>query len=360
MAITIPTVDEFTESTVMLVIREIAEYICGDNGLVAQINNNDITGFTSSYTNNVLKIDATKGDGSTLPVCNVTIEGGSSTGNPYPTGVSGTVGSDGNITFNITMSSGSPLTTTINMNYFASTADLSDLQEQVTGLALTSSGNTMSINGTSAPIVNSISGEVVNGNLKLIINGVTGSDIPLPESKMKTINVSGNIDYVNETIECNPIEVNSVGEIIIGANQIVPKSTCEISGYYVYGECGISSVNLSASGVSISSLFSINAYRIEQSNATIEINTTINDFNLEDGTYRLLIDVITGSSAVYIRKNPIYKDDLSEYIEFNVKNKVATINYSTSIDLSKYYITTSNPYTFNKVFILFDRIIKVN
>ena len=159
MAITIPTVDEFTESTVMLVIREIAEYICGDNGLVAQINNNDITGFKSSYTNNILKIDATKGDGSTLPVCNVTIEGGgSSTGNPYPTGVSGTVGSDGNITFTITMSSGNPLTTTINMNYFASTADLSDLQEQVTGIKPTVTTNlesspptiTVSVNGTSS------------------------------------------------------------------------------------------------------------------------------------------------------------------------------------------------------------------
>lgn len=179
MAITIPTVDEFTESTVMLVIREIAEYICGNNGLVAQINNNDITGFTSSYTNNVLKIDATKGDGSTLPVCNVTIEGGSSTGNPYPTGVSGTVGSDGNITFTITMSSGSPLTTTINMNYFASTADLSDLQEQVTGLALTSSGNTMSINGTSATIVNSVTGSVSGGNLTIGVNGINSSPIEI-------------------------------------------------------------------------------------------------------------------------------------------------------------------------------------
>ena len=137
MAITIPTVDEFTESTVMLVMREIAEYICGNNGLVAQINNNDITGFTSSYKDNVLKIDATKGDGSKLPVCNVTIEGGgSSTGNPYPTAVSGTVGVDGNIKFTISMSSGSPLTTTINMNYFASADDFSDLQEQVTELKL--------------------------------------------------------------------------------------------------------------------------------------------------------------------------------------------------------------------------------
>lgn len=189
MTITIPTVDDFTESTVMLVMREIVEYICGDNGLVAQINNNDITGFKSSYTNNILKIDATKGDGSTIPVCNVTIEGGgSSTGNPYPTGVSGTVGGDGNITFTITMSSGSPITTTINMNYFASADDLSDLQRRITGLKLTSSGNTMSINGTSAPIVNSISGSVSNGNLKISVNGIESVDIPLPKTSPIEIN----------------------------------------------------------------------------------------------------------------------------------------------------------------------------
>ena len=126
MVITQPTIDDFSDTTVMRVIRKIVNYICSDSGLVAQINDNDITGFTSSYTDNVLKIDATKGDGSKLPVCNVTIEGGgSSTGNPYPTAVSGTVGVDGNIKFTITMSSGSLLTTTININYFASTADLS-------------------------------------------------------------------------------------------------------------------------------------------------------------------------------------------------------------------------------------------
>lgn len=181
MAITIPTVDEFTESTVMLVIREIAEYICGDTGLVAQINDNDITGFTSSYEDNVLKIDATKGDGSKLPVCNVTIEGGgSSTGNPYPTGVSGTVGVDGNITFTITMSSGSPLTTTINMNYFASTADLSNLQKQISGLKLSTVNNDMTLNGKSVQIVKSVTGSVDGNNLTIGVNGVNSSPIILP------------------------------------------------------------------------------------------------------------------------------------------------------------------------------------
>ena len=180
MAVTLPTVDDFTETTVLTMIRKVVDYLCSDSGLVAQINNNDITGFTSSYTNNLLKIDATKGDGTTIPVCSLTIQGGSSTGNPYPTGISGNVGADGNITFTVTMSSGSPLTTTINMTYFASADDLSDLQEQVTGLKLTSSGNNMSINGTTAPIVNSISGSVSNGNLKISVNGVESVDIPLP------------------------------------------------------------------------------------------------------------------------------------------------------------------------------------
>lgn len=159
MVITQPTIDNFSDTTVMRVIRKIVNYICSDSGLVAQINDNDITGFTSSYEDNVLKIDATKGDGSKLPVCNVTIEGGgSSTGNPYPTAVSGTVGVDGNIKFTITMSSGSPLTTTINMSYFASTADLSDLQKQVTEIKPTVTTNlesspptiSVAVNGTTS------------------------------------------------------------------------------------------------------------------------------------------------------------------------------------------------------------------
>lgn len=159
MVITQPTVDDFSDTTVMRVIRKIVNYICSDSGLVAQINDNDITGFTSSYKDNILKIDATKGDGSKLPVCNVTIEGGgSSTGNPYPTAVNGTVGVDGNIKFTITMSSGNPLTTTINMSYFASTADLSDLQKQVTGIKPSVTTNletspptiTVAVNGTSS------------------------------------------------------------------------------------------------------------------------------------------------------------------------------------------------------------------
>lgn len=183
MAVTLPTVDDFTETTVLTMIRKVVDYLCSDYGLVAQINNNDITGFTSSYTNNLLKIDATKGDGTTIPVCSLTIKGGSSTGNPYPTGITGTVGEDGNITFTVTMSSGSPLTTTINMNYFASAEDLSDLQEQVSGIK---------------PIV-TVNDSVSPPTISVTVNGTT-STANLPVS-----GGSGNV----EIIEVDPSSISN-------------------------------------------------------------------------------------------------------------------------------------------------------
>ena len=188
MVITKPTVDDFSDTTVMRVIRKIVNYICSDSGLVAQINDNDITGFTSSYKDNVLKIDATKGDGSKLPVCNVTIEGGgSSTGNPYPTAVSGTVGVDGNIKFTITMSSGSPLTTTINMNHFASTADLSDLQEQVTRIK-----PTVTTNLESSP-----------PTITVAVNG-TSSTANLPSGRQETAHYFRNLSQYNSVMNAIP------------------------------------------------------------------------------------------------------------------------------------------------------------
>ena len=216
MAITIPTVDEFTDSTVMLVIREIAEYICGNNGLVAQINNNDITGFTSSYTNNVLKIDATKGDGSTIPVCNLTIQGGSGASNPYPTAVSGTVGVDGNIKFTITMSSGSPLTTTINMNHFASTADLSDLQEQVTGIK-----PTVTTNLESSP-----------PTITVAVNG-TSSTANLPTSNGKKIHYVGDVSLSNyQEIISNTL--NTHGNVIFEGRIVCTRYSTDydLNGFY--------------------------------------------------------------------------------------------------------------------------------
>ena len=143
MAIPIPTVDDFQESTVMTIIREILDYICGDRGLVDAINDNDIASFNSSYTNNVLKIDAVKGDGSIIPVCNVTIEGGSSTGSPYPTGVTITlVGTT--LNFSMAMSSGAPITATVDLSTtFASKTELMNTPQNVVGTVTTARNGLM-------------------------------------------------------------------------------------------------------------------------------------------------------------------------------------------------------------------------
>ena len=58
---------------------------------------------------------------------------------------------------------------------------LSTTVSQISTIGITSSGNIASVNGKSAPIVNSISGAVTDGNLKITVNGVESGDIPLPE-----------------------------------------------------------------------------------------------------------------------------------------------------------------------------------
>ena len=100
-----------------------------------------VTGVTvgEGASDNTFKVSIQLSDASTIASNDYPFP--ASVTNPYPTAVSGTVGDDGNITLTIIMSSGSPLTTTINMNHFASTADLSDLQEQVTGIKPTVTTN---------------------------------------------------------------------------------------------------------------------------------------------------------------------------------------------------------------------------
>lgn len=281
MVITQPTVDNFSDTTVMRVIRKIVNYICSDSGLVTQINDNDITGFTSSYEDNVLKIDATKGDGSKLPVCNVTIEGGgSSTGNPYPTGVSGTVGVDGNITFTITMSSGSPLTTTINMNYFASSEDLSDLQEQVSGIKPRVTVNeeadpptiTVEING------NSSSANLPSLNDKINIEKFQASDIASIISKLRAIPL-GSIVLINVfnfgstsgngTITyCSAFKVDTGGAFSVNGALFYNSKSYPLTAFYV-----------SASTISIKYISSENSEESLTWNSSSSFSATIISFN---------------------------------------------------------------------------------
>lgn len=180
MTIPIPTIDDFDTSTVMTTIREVVDYLIG---MVPQINNGDITDLQTSYTNNTLTITLVKGDGTTISK-NVTIQGGSGTESPYPTDVALSL-SGTTLNFNMAMSNGSPITGSVNLGTFATDAEVqgiqSDLQEQITGLKLSTSNNNMTLNGDSVQIVKSVSGTVSDGNLKITVNGVQSGDIPLPD-----------------------------------------------------------------------------------------------------------------------------------------------------------------------------------
>lgn len=180
MTIPIPTIDDFDTSTVMTTIREVVDYLIG---MVPQINNGDITDLQTSYTNNVLTITLVKGDGTTISK-NVTIQGGSGTESPYPTDVtlslSGTV-----LNCDIMLSDNTHVTGSQDLTTFATYTEVqsiqSDLQEQITGLKLSTDNNNMTLNGDSVQIVKSVSGTVSDGNLKIIVNGVQSGDIPLPD-----------------------------------------------------------------------------------------------------------------------------------------------------------------------------------
>lgn len=72
MAIIAPTIDEFDEPTVMLIIRNLVKWIQTD--LVPQINDNDIVSATQTSDGLSFEINLVKGDGSTIPVGKITLE----------------------------------------------------------------------------------------------------------------------------------------------------------------------------------------------------------------------------------------------------------------------------------------------
>ena len=213
MVITQPTIDDFSDTTVMRVIRNMVKWI--QTVLVPQINDNDIVSANLDFDDESRKLSGIliKGDGDTIDIEPVTIPGGSGTsidysiksieftykgnnlscvitqndgtqttsnsvviaggggtgGNPYPTDISGTVGEDGNITLKMTMSEGNPVTATINMSYFASADDLSDLQKQVSGIKPTV---TINENVTPPTITVGINGKTAQANLPQSGNNV--------------------------------------------------------------------------------------------------------------------------------------------------------------------------------------------
>ena len=167
--------------------------------------------------------------------------------NPYPT--SATLALSGN-TLNLTIGlsnstnvSGSVDLSPILASYatqawvtrqlanYATNEDLEEIQVQITGLKLTSSGNTMSINGTTANIINSISGQVTYGNLKITVNGVESGDIPLPESGVKGVKLK--IGTRNISFSENVGQIISVQSLIMQpAEGINTNIVSNVGAYY--------------------------------------------------------------------------------------------------------------------------------
>ena len=54
--------------------------------------------------------------------------------------------------------------------------------DEVNAIGITTAGNVATVNGKTANIINSVSGQVTDGNLKITINGVESGDIPLPKT----------------------------------------------------------------------------------------------------------------------------------------------------------------------------------
>lgn len=212
MVITQPTVDDFSDTTVMRVIRKIVNYIC--NNLVDGINNNDIVSGQFSVQGNQLSGTLTKGDGTTIDIPAATLpSGGGGSDNPYPTAVSMTL-SGTTLNFNMTMSSGIPITGTVDLSAFLTKSEANTTyatKTEVTAIGVTSEGNNVSVNGKTATIVKSVSGQVTDGNLKITVNGVASSPITLPASGGKQI-----IDFDNrENFINNVLPVIEKGDILL-------------------------------------------------------------------------------------------------------------------------------------------------
>ena len=212
--------------------------------------------------------------------------------NPYPTsvtvGLSGTTLSVSVGLSNSTSVSGNVDLAPILANYITDTELTqvqSDLQEQISGLKLSTDGNNMTLNGDSVQIVKSVSGQVTDGNLKITINGVQSGDIPLPESESVVINT----------------EIN-----------VTPKSSWKASsnsGYDMIGFSKIENCNLISNTISLkSNLLYVPTYNIYKNRFTrvyyegIDLSwTDDNLINLDDGDYDIYYAIINVDDGINVQ-----------------------------------------------------------
>ena len=216
----------------------------------------------------------------------------------------------------------------------------------------------MTVNGKTANAVNSISGTVSNGNLKIAVNGVESGDIPLPESypiinlkehSASEINISGT--FTVSSIETTDIKVIDMLEVSVARDGVT-------GGTY------FNSLVKNKDSISNSVFVSTDKYsKYEFTSRTIQlIPRPFVGIYLEDGTYKMPVDMLRlnlGTGLYMARKlNSNISDD--EYLEFNIESGAFTYIKPPIINSANYMTDSRISATIVSIIILYDRIIKVN
>lgn len=323
----------------------------------------DVDDFVSGsfkYSNNQLTLTLYRESGTNpLVVPPVTISGGGEpgTGNPYPTAISGTVTSTGEIQLSITMNEGSPLTGNIDMMYFASAEDLEDIQTQLTDIKISTtisqdSSNVIkvsnAVNGNSADLkldLAIVGDEIVltaeNGDgTQQAVTKIAVGDIPF-EPMDNVLFIDANLDsskQLNILHTFNPkISVGTVNctqytdtiNIIDSINYII-----DTPGLYIATSVSKCLINL-VSGDRIYMATAVNRTRetLDSNIANINVSGTKNTA-FPDGKYEIYVTDIsledsTGKRGKY---GAIVGEE--QYVELTINGQSYTIK--GNIDISKF------------------------
>ena len=252
---------------------------------------------------------------------------------PYPT--SATLALSGN-TLNLTIGlsnstsvSGSIDLAPILANYVTDTELTqvqSDLQEQISGLKLSTDGNNITLNGDSVAIVKTVSGQVTNGNLKITINGVQSGDIPLPESGLTVL--------MKQNTLSTTIQIGSSGSIETMYCRVYDVDNQSLSNEFPIFDENDHMIGKGQQKYGVGRVvyyFSELTKSVETSEVVTAINSMYN-ISLDDGEY--ICEIIVGPN------NP----GEAGYIQGRItilNNKVTNLTTSTSIRLPNSFGTGS-------------------
>lgn len=193
----------------------------------------------------------------------------------------------------------------------ATDSEISDLQDQITGLKLSKPNqNEIQLNGDNVTVVESVSGTVDDdGNLVITVNGVSGSGIPLPDKELPLIEI--------DTSESNQIAFALSQAVSLTLSQMnepifyaASKFQLPLRNMEVISKLKASRIT-AAAGVStelsiyLPSISSSPSYKITN---PITVNYSAqnlnNPSNIPDGSYLAIIpQIITNRGNLYLINN---------------------------------------------------------